>query len=144
MGDDSITQKGEEELEGTYCSQVVLLTMIAIRGIWLCNFKCKLFKNKENFKIKCLPVTCQILNIYIYLVVGALSRVENICIAAENYEIVLSPEKGRGLHIFGCVIAISGKTSTFSHYCIYSFIFPFHIPNFSLNIFGRKSRKVLW
>lgn len=80
-----MTQKGEEELGGAYGSQVVLLTMIAIRGIWLCNFKCKLFINKENLKIKCLPVTCQILNSYIYLVVGALSRVENICIVAENY-----------------------------------------------------------
>ena len=85
MGDDSITQNSEEELEGTYCSQVMLLTMIAIRGIWLCHLKCKLFKNKENLKIKCLPVTCQILNSYIHLVVGALGRVENICIVAENY-----------------------------------------------------------
>ena len=33
VGDDSMTQKGEEELGGAYCSQVVLLTMIAIRGI---------------------------------------------------------------------------------------------------------------
>ena len=85
MGDDSITRNSEEELESTYCSQVMLLTMIAIRGIWLCHLKCKLFKNKENLKIKCLPVTFQILNSYIHLVVGALGRVENICIVTENY-----------------------------------------------------------
>ena len=145
MGDDSITQNSEEELEGTYCSQVMLLTMIAIRGIWLCHLKCKLFKNKENLKIKCLPVTCQILNSYIHLVVGALGRVENICIVAENYiRQCCLQRKAQGDIYLGVSFQSQGKTSSFSHYCIYSFIFPFHIPDFSLNIFGRKSRKVLW
>lgn len=105
--------------------------MVATRGIWLFNFKYKSFKNKLNLKIQCLLATSQILNSHMLLVVTLLEKegTEHLHCCRKFYWAVLSPVKGRVLHVFGSVVSLrsSGRVSTFSFYYVYSFIFSFNI-----------------